>query len=78
MKSNNSSYCINNISKNISRDDKIDRELYTLGWTVVHICGKDILNHTYKCIQYIEELIYEKNIDKNYTDDFDCDYYFDD
>lgn len=78
MKSNNSSYWINKISNNISRDDKIDKELYASGWTVVHFWGKYILKHTDECVSYIEELIYEQKIDKNYIDDFDCDNYFSD
>lgn len=68
--SNNSQYWINKISKNISRDEKIDKELFALGWTVVHFWGKYILKHTDECVKYIEEIIYDKNIDTNYIDDY--------
>lgn len=75
--SNNSDYWIKKISRNISRDIKIDKELFALGWIVVHFWGKYISKHTDQCVKYIEEIIYEKNIDSNYIDDFNYDDYFD-
>lgn len=68
-KSNNSDYWINKISKNIERDDRIDKELFSIGWTVIHFWGKDILKHTDECVRYIEEIIFDMMIEKNYTDD---------
>lgn len=75
--SNNSDYWIKKISRNIYRDNEIDKELFALGWTVVHFWGKYILKHTDQCVRYIEEIIYEKNIDSDYIDDFNFDDYFD-
>lgn len=74
--SNNSEYWIKKISRNISRDNYIDKQLFALGWTVVHFWGKYILKYTDECVTYIEEIIYEKEINKNYTDDFNPDDYF--
>lgn len=76
--SNNSQYWIDKISKNILRDEKIDKQLSALGWTVVHFWGKYILKHTDDCVKYIEEIIYDKHIEKEYIDDFNYDDYFDD
>jgi DNA mismatch endonuclease (patch repair protein) len=41
-KSNNAEYWVPKIRKNIERDDKIDKELQYLGWTVIRFWGKDI------------------------------------
>lgn len=35
-KSNNSEYWIKKISRNIERDSDVDKQLFALGWTVVH------------------------------------------
>ena len=43
----------------------------------MHFWGKYVLKHTDQCVKYIEELIYEHDIDKNYIDDFNVDDYFD-
>ena len=67
--SSNGEYWINKISKNIQRDDKIDKELYALGWTVIRFWGKDILKHTDECVKYIEEVIFDLNIENNYQDE---------
>ena len=68
--SNNSEYWIKKISKNIERDNRIDKELYALGWIVIRFWGKDILKHTDECIKYIEEVIFEQKIESNFKDDF--------
>lgn len=70
-RSNNSEFWINKISKNIERDDKIDKELFALGLTVIRFWGKDILKHTDECVKYIEEVIFDLIIEKNYKDEFD-------
>lgn len=68
-KGNNNEYWINKISKNIKRDNKIDKELYELGWTVIRFWGKDILKHTDECIKYIEEIIFDLMLEKNFIDE---------
>ncbi|MDF2882861.1 MAG: putative very short patch repair endonuclease [Clostridiaceae bacterium] len=73
--SNNSAYWINKISKNIERDNKIDKDLYALGWTVIRFWGKDILEHTDECIKYIEEVIFDLEIE---THDYDESFSFTD
>ncbi len=76
-KSNNREYWINKISKNIERDSKVDRELFQLGWIVLRFWGKDILKNVDKCIDEIEETIYDleiESLENNYgydIDDFD-------
>ena len=60
---NNSDFWINKISRNIERDDEINKHLLFLGWTVIRFWGKEIQKNTDECIQVIEEVIFEKKID---------------
>ena len=67
-KSNNSEFWINKISRNMERDNEIDKELLFLGWTVIRFWGKDILKNTDECIRVIEETIFDlKMVDENTT-----------
>ncbi|KHD13988.1 very short patch repair endonuclease [Clostridium butyricum] len=68
-RSSNSSYWIKKISRNIERDCEIDKELAAMDWTVVHFWGKYILRHTDECVRYIEEIIFEKTVEMNYSDE---------
>lgn len=56
--SNNSEYWINKISRNIQRDDQINKELLFLGWTVIRFWGKEIMKNTEECVKVIEETIF--------------------
>lgn len=58
-KGNNSGYWINKISRNRQRDDEVDKELLSLGWTVIRFWGKDIINNTDECVRVIEETIFD-------------------
>lgn len=60
---NNSDFWINKISRNIERDDEINKHLLFLGWTVIRFWGKEIQKNTDECIKVIEEVIFEKKID---------------
>ena len=75
--STNSEYWTRKISRNIERDSDVDRQLFALGWTAVHFWGKYVLKHTDECVKYIEELIYEYNIEKSYRLDTNPENYFD-
>lgn len=69
-KSNNSEYWIKKISNNIKRDVEIDKQLSYLGWTVIRFWGKDILKNTDKCINEIEDIIFDLMINNEYIDVF--------
>lgn len=62
--SNNGDFWINKISRNIERDNEVDKELLFLGWTVIRFWGKDILNNTDECIRVIEETIFDLRMAK--------------
>ena len=68
--SNNSEYWITKISKNIERDNDVDKKLICEGWTVIRFWGKDILKHTDECLKVIEEVIFEQQV-SNVTLEFE-------
>ena len=61
-KSNNSQYWINKISRNIERDDEVNKQLLFQGWTVIRFWGKDILKNIDECVKVVEEAVWEAEI----------------
>lgn len=59
---NNPGYWVRKISRNMERDDEVDKKLLFMGWTVIHFWGKDILKNTEECIRVIEETIFEDRL----------------
>lgn len=62
-KSNNSEFWINKISRNIGRDDEINKKLDFEGWTVIRFWGEDIKKHTDECVKVVEEKIFDSLIE---------------
>lgn len=62
---NNSSFWIQKISRNIERDEEVNKQLRSEGWTVIRFWGKDIIKNLDDCIKTIEEIIFEQTL----TDD---------
>ncbi len=58
-KSNNSEFWINKISKNIERDEEINKQLMFQGWTVIRFWGKEIIKDVDACVNVIEEMAFE-------------------
>ena len=58
-KGKNSEFWINKISKNIERDEKIEKELNFMGWTVLRFWGKDINKNVDECVKVVEEKIFD-------------------
>lgn len=63
-KSNNSDFWVNKIQSNIERDNKVDKELRYLGWTVIRFWGNDIKKDIDGCIKTIEEIIFDLSLEK--------------
>lgn len=59
---NNPQYWITRIRENIQRDQRNDRELRLLGWTVLHFWGSDINKNLDDCVQTIEETAFSEKI----------------
>lgn len=61
-KTQNSEYWLKKISRNMERDDEVNKRLLFEGWTVIRFWGKDILKDTEECIRVIEETIFELKV----------------
>lgn len=61
-KSDNNSFWINKISRNMERDDDIDKRLLFEGWTVIRFWGEDIKRNTDECVKAIEEIIFDTKV----------------
>lgn len=64
-KSNNSEYWITKIARNIERDEEVNKQLRTLGWSVLRFWGKDIKKDVNGCITTIEEKIFLNKMDED-------------
>ena len=60
--SNNSEFWISKISRNIERDNEINKKLLFMGWTVIRFWGNDIKKSTDECVKVIEETIFDMNV----------------
>lgn len=58
-KSNNSEFWINKISRNVERDDEINKKLLFMGQTVIRFWGNDIKKHTDECVRVVEETVFD-------------------
>lgn len=56
---NNPEYWVKKISRNLERDDEINKQLLFMGWTVIRFWGKDIINKPEECVRVIEEAIFD-------------------
>lgn len=64
-KSNNGDFWIKKISKNIERDDEVNKKLLFENWTVIRFWGEDIKKHTEECIKVIEEVIHDIVVERD-------------
>lgn len=59
LKGNNPDFWIKKIERNRERDAEVDKKLLFADWTVIRFWGEEILKDTDKCIQVIEETIFD-------------------
>ena len=59
---NNSEYWIKKISRNMERDDEINKRLLFEGWTVIRFWGNDIKKNIDECVRVVEEIIFNEKI----------------
>ena len=52
-------FWIDKITRNIERDNEVDKELTSKGWRVIRFWGEDIKKRTLECIRAIEETIFD-------------------
>ena len=63
-KSVHSDFWIKKIGRNIERDQEVNKQLTTMGWTVLRFWGNDILKNTSDCVRIIDECVFNLAIDK--------------
>lgn len=61
-KGNNGEFWVNKISKNIIRDEDVNKKLLFMGWTVIRFWGDEIKKTPDECVKVIEEAIFEKKV----------------
>ena len=64
-KSNNADYWVKKISRNMERDNEINKKLLFMGWTVIRFWGKDILKNIDDCLSVIEDVIWEQKMNQD-------------
>ncbi len=64
-KGNNSEFWINKISRNIDRDDEVNKKLLFMGWTVIRFWGNDIKKNIDECVKVVEETIWDLKMKDN-------------
>jgi len=55
----NGDFWIKKISRNIERDDEVDKALLFLGYTVIRFWGNEIKKKPEECLKVIEEAIFD-------------------
>ena len=58
-KSDNSEFWIKKISRNMERDDEVNKALLFRGWTVIRFWGDEIKRNTEECVRVVEETVVE-------------------
>ncbi len=64
----NGDYWISKISKNMEHDDKVNKELLFLGWTVIRFWGNDIKKNVDECVKVVEECIFDNENELTFLD----------
>lgn len=58
-KGSNGDFWVKKISRNLERDDEVNKTLLFMGWTVIRFWGDEIQRNTEECVKVIEETIFE-------------------
>ena len=60
----NREYWIRKIERNMARDHETNTTLFGMGWTVVRFWGRDICTDLSGCVEDIEDIIFQKNVEE--------------
>ena len=60
----NSTYWLKKISRNMERDQDVEKTLRSREWTVLRFWGNDIVKNTEECVKVIEEAIEERIVNR--------------
>ncbi len=64
----NREYWIEKIEENISRDNRVDKELLAMDWLPIHFWSKEALKSTADCVKVVEELIWDIKMKDDYIE----------
>ena len=69
LRCNNGEFWVKKITRNQERDDEVNKKLLFMGWTVIRFWGEYILKEIDRCMQTIEEVIFDNEVGKD--DDYE-------
>ncbi|MDR0325500.1 MAG: very short patch repair endonuclease [Oscillospiraceae bacterium] len=69
----NRDYWIAKIERNMNRDVEVDRQLQSMGWTVLRFWGKDIKKDMAACVDEVKEALLQVKIDSCDWSEDECD-----
>ncbi len=65
LRGSNSQYWYGKITKNMARDEEVNRTLYGEGWTVLRFWGDDIKKHLDDCVRVVDETVFDIMLKEN-------------
>ncbi|MCL2052255.1 MAG: very short patch repair endonuclease [Lachnospiraceae bacterium] len=67
IKGKNSEYWVQKITRNMERDDEVNKRLLFENWTVIRFWGADIEKKIEECVAVIEEVIFDIKRNTSYS-----------
>lgn len=64
----NREYWLAKIERNMARDNDVDKQLYAMGWTVLHFWGEDIKKCSAACVDEVRDAIFQAQMAAYDTD----------
>ena len=60
LRGSNSKYWYGKITRNMARDEEVDRTLAGEGWVVLRFWGDDIKKHLDECVKVVDETVFDQ------------------
>lgn len=60
--SDHSEFWLDKIKKNMERDGNINRELESMGWTVLRFWSRDVQKNTDECLRTVDEMVFDRKL----------------
>ena len=68
LRGSNPEFWEKKILRNMARDMEVNKQLETLGWTVLRFWGKEIKNNLAGCVRVVEETIFDQMVQDDTED----------
>lgn len=68
LRGSNPEFWEKKILRNMARDMEVNKQLETLGWTVLRFWGKEIKNDLAGCVRVVEETIFDQMVQDDTED----------